>query len=294
MLALAAPQAAAAPVVRNVQVYGERLGVVINAPTTAELARQLGRNGYDLGEVTRSGRMPPLFVTTLPRDMSTAVSTRERKPLFIGVALPLVLVVNERVLADRRRIQALRAWRARGETLDAADALWLAGAFERYRAAEGDFDALLLRADIVPPSLAVAQGAEESGWGTSRFAHGCGALFGQRVYKSRNGMVPLRRRPGENFRIRCFEGLIEAVHHYVANLNTHAAYTAFRERRAALRRAGRPLTGLALVDTLTLYSERRRAYVKTLRGLMTHNRLVALDNVRFEDAPARPASLPQR
>lgn len=238
--------------------------------------------GYDLDEVKAGGAVPRLFVETLPGDLSRLSRTSRRKALFIRIALPLALAVNEAILLDRRRIEALRDARAAGQTPGPRDARWLAATFARYGVTPGDHAELLRRVDIVPPSLAIAQSVEESGWGTSRFAREANALFGQRIYRDGgNGVVPRRRAPGERFRIRRFARLMETVRGYAMNLNAHWAYGGFRAARAELRRRGRPIRGLALVHTLRLYSERREVYVRYLERLIRTNDLTALDGARL-------------
>ena len=57
----------------------------------------------------------------------------------------------------------------------------------------GALDKLKRRVDIVPPSLALAQAAEESGWGTSRFAIKGNSLFGQWDFSGK-GIKPKEQR----------------------------------------------------------------------------------------------------
>src|SRR5690606_12194341 len=107
---------------------------------------------------------------------------------------------------------------------------WLDRTAEAYgidRTGPEDFAELLRRADTIPPSLALAQAAEESGWGTSRFAREGNALFGQRVWRGEDGIVPSDRADGETYRVAAFEHLIDGVKSYARNLNTHSAYEAF-------------------------------------------------------------------
>ena len=154
---------------------------------------------------------------------------------------------------------------------------------------------LLSRVDIVPPSLAVAQAAEETGWGTSRFVRRGNALFGERSYKSSDGMVPQRIPPGDNFRIRRFGQLLAAVDSYVSNLNTHPAYAAFRARRSEMRAAEGRFNATALAGDLEAYSVRRQAYVETVRAIIRTNEAILRDRKRVErlrSAYARHGSLP--
>jgi Bax protein len=225
-----------------------------------------------------------VFLASIPADLPRIRLAEQRKIMFIQTALPLILHVNEVILHDRERIKALRAQIRAGETLDDYDREWLESKADEYGLDTVDFDRLLRRVDIIPPSLALAQSAEESGWGTSRFAQEGNALFGQRVWKPhRKGIVPEERPEGEQFRVRAFDHLIDGVKSYAQNLNIHRAYDAFRSKRAALRREGAPLDGGALAGTLEAYSERGADYVGTLMTIIRVNGLALFDGARLGD-----------
>jgi uncharacterized FlgJ-related protein len=141
-----------------------------------------------------------------------------------------------------------------------------------------------MRVDIIPPSLALAQAAEESGWGTSRFADVGNALFGQWTWSE--GIAPLEQREGKgDYRIAKFDSPLDSVRAYMLNLNTHAAYRSLRERRREMRVRGDQLSGWELAETLTSYSERGAAYVETLHTIMRVNRLAATDSAYLTDSP---------
>jgi Bax protein len=154
----------------------------------------------------------------------------------------------------------------------------------KYRAAaesprQIDFAALLRRADVVPPSLAITQSILESGWGTSRFARQGNALFGQRTWSAgTRGMDPQK---AEGFKVRAFDSLLGSVEAYVRNLNTSGAYADLRRQRARMRAADRRIDGYQLAGALTKYSEEGQTYVRKLRGLMRHNGLGAFDAARL-------------
>ena len=247
--------------------------------------------GYDLESLlSGEGRVPRIFFVSLPPDMAKIRRVGVRKSIFFKTVLPLILQVNEEILAERGRVWDL-SYRGRlGQRLDAIDRLWLAGRFQRYGVAPGNIDGLLGRMDIIPPSLALAQSAEESGWGTSRFVREGNALFGQWVFSDHRHMTPDRRDDGKTHRIKAFGALVDSVRAYAANLNIHWAYTAFRRDRAAMRAGGRPIDGMVLAGRLTRYSERRQGYVKTIRSIISFNRLRRLDDARLDDG--EPVSEP--
>ncbi|MFQ5466752.1 MAG: glucosaminidase domain-containing protein, partial [Kiloniellaceae bacterium] len=134
-----------------------------------------------------------------------------------------------------------------------------------------------LRVDGVPPSLAVAQAAIESGWGTSRFAAEGNALYGQWTEEGAQGMVPANRKPGRTYAIQRFKSLSASVEAYLRNLNTHRAYRAFRRARAIQRRTGGVVRGAPLAPELRAYSQEGMKYVQTILSIIDKNGLDALD-----------------
>ena len=267
-------------------------GALVQVKSTELLSDVFDRAGYRLDGVRRHGEVPRLFLVSLPGDLRKIRAPSHRKIMFIKTALPLILLANERIERDRMRIQILRTLIGAGVEIAADDAAWLTAIAERHELARIDFDELLRRVDIIPPSLALAQGAEETGWGTSRFAHEGNALFGQRIFGGKGGLVPHRRDKGKTFKVRAFEDLIEGVKAYAHNLNTFAAYEEFRRAREALREAGLPLIGTELANTLENYSERREAYIDTIRLIIRANSLGMFDKARLGDALPRPVVSP--
>jgi Bax protein len=238
--------------------------------------------GYQLESVlSGENAVPRLFLVSLPDDMAELREVRVKKALFIKMVLPLVLQVNEEILSDRRRFHAIRHVIRVGQSIRAEDRLWLQVQTERYGAKRGDLDRLFVRMDIIPPSLALAQAVEESGWGTSRFVREGNALFGQYGVYGKGALMPSKRAPGKRHYIQAYSSLIDSVRSYAFNLNTHGAYKKFRQLRAVLRLKGEPPSGKILADTLTYYSARGKAYIRTLHILMTQNNLMRLDDLRL-------------
>ena len=262
-----------------------------------ELAELYAARGYSAPVAVGEGyAVPRILLATLPGDLD-ATEPAERKALFLRAMLPLVLTANEEIAADRAQLQALADQVEAGLPLSGEQGYWLAAVAKRYGV---DIDALLARpddlaaalprvlpelmrrVDVVPPSLAVAQAALESGWGTSRFAREGNALFGERTWSPDAGLEPLRREAGSRHRVRGFEQLLDAVAAYMVNLNTHRAYAEFRDARAALRAQDAPLDGLALAPHLVRYSERGTGYTKAVRQLIRTNDLQALDQAELK------------
>ncbi len=259
-------------------------------PTARKLSDAFARMGYDLKTVlSGTNRVPRLFLASLPSDLADVRDSKARTAIFFQTILPLILQINEEILADRRRLWRLRHRLRLGERLNATDRLWLAVMAERYHVKRGDVEALLNRVDIVPPSLALAQSAEESGWGTSRFGREGNALFGMWTTAQDGGMTPLRRDQGKTHKIKAYGSLLDSVRSYVRNLNRHGAYRQFRRARGLMRRTGAPLDGMILAGELTAYSQRGADYVAAVRAIIEANGLRRLDDARLSEAAAEPS-----
>jgi len=238
-----------------------------------------------LGEL-RGGKsaVPPIYLSRFPADMASLNSPRLRKEIFIKTVLPLVLRANSEVRLERQRMLALMKRiheSSAEETLSQLEHAFLTRLAAEYGVLVTDFTELRRRVDVVPASLALAQGAEESGWGTSRFARLGNAVFGQRTFRKGDGLVPLRREQGQRHEVKSFNNLYKSVRAYVWNLNTHIAYSKFRNKRALLRNVGLPLDGYTLTGTLDRYSERGENYISAIRAIIQRNRLDEFDNVRL-------------
>ena len=241
--------------------------------------------------------VPRVYLTTIPprwRDrVSKEVSVLEKKRIFFRALAPLVLRSNEFILRDRARASELRKRLDGGGAISTEEQKWLTELAVRYGVAkEGEtslnaaaLDELMVRVDIVPVSLALGQCAEESGWGTSRFAAEGNALFGQWSWNGK-GIKPQQQREGKgDYRIAAFETPLQSVMAYMQNLNTHPAYAALRARRAELRAKGERISGWTLAETLDKYSERGAAYVESLHSIMRVNRLDPADDAFLGDGP---------
>ena len=251
--------------------------------TTGKQWDLLGNIGYEI-----HGEAPRLFLASRLKDLQYQQPVDLRKNTFIKSTLPLILHVNALILHDRARVKSLRDEEAEGRVISQRDVLWLDEIAERYGVKNADAGLLLKHVDVIPPSLAISQAAEESGWGTSRFAREGNALFGQRAYAShKKGIVPKKRAHGKSFRVRAFDHLIDGVKSYAHNLNSHPAYKDFREVRAEMRANLGDVDGYRLAGGLTRYSERGADYVKTIRIIMRANKLQVFDDAKL-GSPVAP------
>ena len=263
--------------------------------TSGSLSKVFYKINYDLHSV-RWGRsyVPRVFVTRLPNDMRRIRTIKKRKELFLQSVLPLILRANDDILAERRMLIKLNKLVLDGIDLKAEDRLWLAAMKDRYKVRSGNLKELLRRIDIVPPSLALAQAAEESGWGTSRFVTEGNALFGQWTEDGDRGLIPAGRGANRSYRIKSFECLLDGVRAYVQNLNTHHAYRSFRKIRWETRRIGHPLEGKRLSPYLLPYSERGEDYIKSLQTIIKSNNLEQLDKAKLRQTDTSAGRIPPR
>ena len=223
---------------------------------------------YSLGEVARTKRVPRLFIGSLAVDLGRIRDVNEKKRTFFRIMLPIIARENDRIRAARARIQA------------AADDAAIADLYAAYKVEPGRRERLLRRADVVPASLALAQAAVESGWGSSRFARHGNNFFGMRTYDAAApGIVPKK---AEGFKVSAYPNIAASVRAYMKNLNTHAAYAAFRRERVRHRHGDGRISGLALAGLLTSYSEIPEKYGAHLRAVINRDRLQRFEGVRLE------------
>lgn len=254
----------------------------VQVADAADLTRRFAEMNYHLLAVREgSGDVPRLILANLPADLITLTSVEQRTSLFVQALLPLVLQANEEILLERERLIVLSSIPEMARSH--AEQVWLLQLAERYKTEPSAFEELLRRVDVVPPSLALAQAAVESGWGTSRFAQEANAVFGQWTYEASQGIAPAEAKETNRHYIRAFEGLTESVTSYLINLNSHFAYASFRNRRKIMRDRIGNLDPLALANTLLNYSEQRGDYVNAVRLVIERYKLTDYDRARLRD-----------
>ena len=217
----------------------------------------------------------PTYAT--PPDFS-AMPVDQKKREFFAYLSPMVESINASLRSERDRVVSIREDYAAGAEPGWLDRRWLRQLAQRY---EVDLEYMELdealamlerRAGVVPESLALAQAAIESGWGTSRFALEGYNYFGQRCYEQDCGIAP-QGRADARFGLAEFDSVADSVYSYIMNLNTHPEYVDFRLRRQALRSEGQVDSGLSLLEGLEGYSERGSDYLDEVRALIRANDL---------------------
>jgi Bax protein len=241
---------------------------------------------FSLDAVGTGQPVPRVYLARIPSDIKSTIKTlKERKGFFIKTLLPLVLRVNERVLAERTYLKQLNRKASRGVALTAKETGWIGLLAKRYGLKKPDINQLLIRVDAVPPSLALAQSIVESGWATSYAARRGNALFGQMAYGG-GGIAGTNIRQGKVVaRIAGFPSPHRSVEAYIHNLNTHFAYQKFRELRVKLRSKGKGGSGHLLAATLLRYSELGARYTRHIQGVIQIEKLSRFDQSRLEPLP---------
>ena len=232
--------------------------------------------------------IPRIELTRIPQRWQTVTQTipvNDKKNIFFRLTGSGVLLANEKIMNERQRMLAAI------KNKDIEENEWLAALAVKYKVIEQESDKLdnqalielKKRVDIVPPSLALAQAAEESGWGTSRFAIQGNSLFGQWDFSGK-GIKPNEQRAKlGNYSVAAFESPQASIEAYMLNLNTHRAYERMRQKRAVFRQQEKEPTGWDLAKTLDKYSERGIEYVKTLHSIMRFNKLNDADHAYLWD-----------
>ncbi len=231
---------------------------------------------YDLGQVRSKKLVKPIYFTQFPRDLDELQSTKLKKETFIKIVLPLIVAENERILADREKLLVVSNKKF---TTD-LEKQWIRQKLLEYKVKKGNLKELLIRMDIIPTSIALAQAAKESGWGTSRFALEGNAIFGQWTW-SGQGIAPLDRESNKNHKILKFPILRASVKAYQNNLNTHKSYSKFRQKRLTLREKNKKIAGLELTETLNNYAQTGSEYTKILNQIIRQNRLTDFEPVKL-------------
>ena len=228
---------------------------------------------YDLKTIRSGSRVKPVYLSKLPKDLKKIKSTQKKKDTFIKIVMPLIIDENSKILDNRKKLFKIlgKQNNSRGEKV------WLKRRFEDYEIKNEDVTELKVRMDIIPVSIAIAQAAKESGWGTSRFALEGNAMFGQWTY-GKDGIAPLEREKNKGHKILKFPMLRSSVQAYKNNLNTHSGYREFRKKRADLRRKNQNISGLELVNYLHNYAATGKEYTDILKKIINQNSLTDFDN----------------
>ncbi len=244
----------------------------LSASTIEELFKE---NGYNLDTVKKTKLVNVgNQLTRLPKELKNIESTKKRKKLFIQIVLPLIVEENLKIRFDRKKLFEI----LNKNNTTKLDKAWLDLKFKQYGVKHNDLTELKIRMDEIPTSLAIAQAAKETGWGSSRFAQEGNALFGQWTW-SGDGIRPLEVEKDKKHKVAKFKILKASVRAYQRNLNTHSSYKEFRIERAIQRDNNEKLDSLKLVKFLEKYAETGKEYTEVLKKIINQNSLTDFDDV---------------
>ncbi len=267
---------------RVVPAHGETDVIVTTVPSYQGLQETFNLYNYQLDRI--GDGVPPLVVEKMPEDLYRIAEVETRKRIFFKILLPLILLVNDEILAEREQLLAIQQELEESGTLSPEQVNTLEALASRYRVnlekeeTSRTIELLLRRANIIPVDLALAQAANESAWGTSRFTLVANNLFGQWTFIPGQGIVPEGRPEGEIYEVRKFPTLYDSVRSYADNLNSHNAYQPFRSLRA-VQNTGEELDGIVLAEGLLSYSIRGEDYVREIQAMIRQNNLQRLRDV---------------
>ena len=256
----------------------EKDTVRLSASTIDQLFKD---ENYNLKDIRKNKLVKPINIDLLPAEIKSIENTRKRKELFIQIILPLILEENKKIRLERKTLFSILNKNNNSEE----EKNWLKSKFKQYGVTNRDLATLKIRMDEVPVSLAIAQAAKETGWGTSRFAQEGNALFGQWTY-SGDGIKPAGSDSEDTHKVMKFKILKASVRAYQRNLNTHKSYREFRKVRAIQRDVFGTLNSIELVNYLEKYAETGKEYIKILKKIIEQNKLKD-----FDDAKLLPSSI---
>jgi Bax protein len=254
--------------------YDPESDYTLNTQTVLNLFEDLE---YNLDHVRNKKKVKPIYFTRLPKDLNTIKSVKDKKETFLQILLPLVVAENEKIKKDREYLLKILK-----ENNSVENKKWLNKKYKAYKVSDRNVFELIEKIDIIPTSIALAQAAKESGWGTSRFALEGNAIYGQWTW-SGDGIEPLEKNKDQNHKILKFPLLRASVKAYINNLNTHNGYKNFRLKRAEIRKKNKKLEGLELIHELKNYAQTGEEYTKILEKIIEQNDLDELESVTIDD-----------
>ena len=222
--------------------------------------------------------------TTSLKKINLSNNISERKKEFINIILPIIVDQNRKIITLRQRLIDSKNYLNQNKTLSQTDQSFIKNLATKYSVSTKNrhkidiINDLLISVDVIPNSIALAQAANESGWGSSRFATEFNAFYGEYTYDSTIGIVPSRREEGEKHLVRYFKTIDKSVESYFININSHFAYSKFRQLRKTLRDQNNSFNINLLVNKLDVYAEDEE-YVDTIISIIHDNKLIQYDNI---------------
>ena len=211
---------------------------------------------------------PDTNLTADNLDMSNIIDINDKKQRFFDFMRPIIVDENANILELREKLLVAKendnnkkfvARVAKMYTVDWSDE-------------NENWDKLLERVDAIALELSLAQSADESAWGQSRFARQGNNFFGQWCYTKGCGIIPSERNRGSIHEVAKFDSVNDSVRSYIKTINTGRVYAKLRKIRRNNRVAGKEPDALAQAGGLIRYSQRREEYVKEIRSMIRVNK----------------------
>ena len=220
----------------------------------------------------------PIFARNLPADLDQ-LQPKDKTDIFISLIAPEALRVNDRIREERDELLFFARKMKTFHSLTAKEKWRLNYLYKKYKVTNRNFEELLIRVDLIPPSLIIAQAITESGWGTSRFAQEGNGLYGQHVSGKSKAKYILSLHG--NVKVAAFDSIFEATLSYAENLNSHRAYSVLREVRAEFRENAKMLDGADMARGLLHYSEIGERYIKDIQYIIERYNLKDFDTAQL-------------
>jgi len=219
----------------------------IKSATTAEVEEIFAQYNYPDYTKTET-EFPRIFFSRLPSDWAQIADTDDKHRTFIRIMIPLVLKVNEAILAERKILENLQQLRREDKKLSALEVDQLENLAKKYDAdtkergtARVDHLLLLLDAkiDAVPPAIMVSTAGIYSNWGNSRIALQANNLYLAEIWYESKGVKPLDD-PNADYRYKIYADLEEAISDRALKINSHINYDYLRTARQYSRSLNMP------------------------------------------------------
>ena len=225
-----------------------------------------------------------LFAKGMPSEYYAIKNTKKAKAYFFEYIYKLTKKENIRILEERNFIKKILSSNTAKENITKSELKKLSELKKRYRVKKlYDLKSYLIKIDVIPPSLSIAQAAVESGWGKSRFTKKANNIFGHWTYNAKNGILPKRRPAGSKHYIRVFPNIQASLRAYMLNLNRHTAYKSFHKKRYQTRVKNKNPMGIVLSQTMIKYSGIGKKYLTILKSVIRKNKLQKYDNRFYQE-----------
>lgn len=220
----------------------------------------------------------------MPKEYFEIKDREKQKIYFFEYLYKLSKNENEKILEEKRFVKNYLNSNLLNINPQSTEFLRLIKIKEKYRVKKlYDLNSYMIKIDIIPPSLSLAQAAIESGWGKSRFVKTANNIFGHWTYNPKIGIIPKERKMGERHLIRVFKNLQDSIKAYMLNLNRNSAYKSFQNKRSQIRLKDKQPSGLVLSQTMINYSGIGKEYLSILKNVIKKNNLEKYDTRFYQE-----------